>query len=96
MLDCMECSTSACAAATYGQEQLSALPQLDGLTATMMDEAILMREPLLKHYWSSVARFSQTRCEDMIRGNCDAVQVGWRTLECLPQQAAVTAPLPCR
>ena len=96
LLSCMECSTSACVAATYGQEQLNALPQLDGLTATMMDEAILMREPLLKHYWSSVACFSQSHCEDLIRGNTDAIQVAWHPLDCLPHQGAVTAPLPCR
>lgn len=57
------------------------LPQLDGLTATMVDEAILMREPLLKHYWSSVVCFLRAHCEDMIRGNTDALQVGHNIVE---------------
>lgn len=67
--------TTACIAAAYGQERLNTLPQLDGLSATMMDEAILMREPLLKRYWGSVATFSDTHCRDIIRGNNDALQV---------------------
>ena len=67
--------TRACVAAAYGQDQLNTLPQLDGLTATMMDEAILMREPLLKRYWSSVLTFSQARCRELVTGNNNALQV---------------------
>lgn len=67
--------TRACVAAAYGQDQLNTLPQLDGLTATMMDEAILMREPLLKRYWASVLTFSQARCRELVTGNNNALQV---------------------
>ena len=75
-------SKCVCVAAAYSQKRLNALPQLDGLTATMMDEALLMREPLLRHYWSSVARFSQAHCEDLIKGNIDAVQVSHHRHQC--------------
>ncbi|DBA98314.1 TPA: hypothetical protein ACH3X1_001234 [Trebouxia sp. C0004] len=34
-----------------------------------MDEALLMRESLLRHYWSSMALFSQEHSEDMIKGS---------------------------
>jgi len=87
----LKVSKCAFVAAAYSQKRLSALPQLDGLTATMMDEALLMREPLLRHYWSSVARFSQEHCEDVIKGNIDAVQVSCHHRQCSIYQAAVQA-----
>ncbi len=90
----LKVSKCVCVAAAYSQKRLSALPQLDGLTATMMDEALLMREPLLRHYWSSVARFSQAHCEDLIKGNIDAVQVSCHHHQCSLHQSAVE-PLQC-
>ena len=88
LVSLLKVSKCVCVAAAYSQKRLSALPQLDGLTATMMDEALLMREPLLRHYWSSVARFSREHCEDMIKGNIDAVQVSCHHYKCSLQQAA--------
>ena len=59
----------------------------------MMDEALLMREPLLRHYCSSVASFSQAHCEDMIKGNIDALQVSCHRSECSLHHGAVGTPL---